>query len=1161
MNKSAIKKFATSARKSLIESIKRQVLLYGIKKDKVDKPDYQSDDAVIINGIVYPKEVKDQLSKLTHRLNTIGYESLIEEVAYTWFNRFIALRFMEVNKYLSVNTLALSSSTKGKSEPDIITDALKLNLPVDKEKIYYYQDKKDTNSLYRYLIITLCNHLNKYLPFMFERINDYTELLFPDNILSSQSFIRSMVDDIPIEDFTQVEIIGWMYQFYVSERNDEVQALLKKNIKVTKENIAPITQRFTPKWIVKYMVENTIGSLWTSTYKQSSLNDLKYLIKPAEQEDEVNKILSSITPSSISPEEIKILDPAAGSGHILVYAFELLYEIYKEAGYMPSSIPKLILQKNLYGLEIDDRAAQLASFALLMKARGYKKNILDENIIPNILSIQESNEISNLDTLKYPNLNYLTNIFHDAKEYGSIIQIGDFDYDTTLKELNTLKESQDLISQDLYEKLFPLLIQAQIMTDKYDCVITNPPYMGSGNMNPTLSSFVQKYYKDSKSDMFAVFMELCIKMAKDNGYVGMISQHQWMFLSSFEKLRVKLLNSITINSMAHLGSRAFKEVGGEVVQNTMFSLKKINIQDYIPTFVRLVGINNADVKERTFLTGEDRFCKVTMKNLLKIPGYPLTYWISNKVRKIFENSKKVEDIAESKAGLQTGDNGKFIRFWYEVIANKIGLYLNNRNNTINHEPKWFPINKGGGYRKWYGNNEWVVNWENDGYDIRNYKDRSGKLSAVVRNKRYYFNEGLISNLICVSNFAVRYSTKGFIFDISAPTLFSTKNKIQFLAAFLNTALINVFLNILNPSLNFPPGNIASLPIIIPEDEGTLSTINTLAQSCIDISRTEWDSRETSWDFKANELIRLKDSSNLIQSSVDNYIKYWTDKFNTLHSNEEKLNKIFIDIYDMADELTPDVDKKDITILKDEALVSNVDLIFKQEVLVKHLISYAVGVIFGRYSLDTPGIAYAGGEYDSTKYISYIPDKDAILPVLSDDYFEDDIVSKFIEFLKVAFSKSTLSQNIEYIANTLGKNANESSIQRIRRYFVNDFYKEHLKMYKKRPIYFMFSSGPAKAFNALVYIHRYNSSTLAKLRLDYLHHLISKLDSTEEMLKNDLITQAIKISRKLAEISKQRQELKRYDELLHNHADKNIEIDLDDGIKINYAKFESLVVSI
>lgn len=1146
MNKSSIKKFATSARISLIESIKRQALIYGISKDKITPPTISSDDAVIINGVVYSKEIKNQLVRLTNRLSQIGYDSLVEEVAYTWFNRFIALRFMEVNRYLPVNTLVLSSSIKGKTEPDILTDALNLNLPIDKNKVFFFQDRKDTLGLYKYLIIILSNHLSKYLPFMFEKINDYTELLFPDNILSSQSFIRSMVDDIPEEDFTNIEIIGWIYQFYVSERNDEAQALLSKNIKVSKEYIAPITQRFTPKWIVKYMVENTIGSYWTSTYKNSSLNNLKYLIKPAKQEEEVDKILSSITPLSINPEEIKILDPAAGSGHILVYAFEVLYEIYKEAGYMPSSIPKLILEKNLYGLEIDDRAAQLALFALVMKARNYKKDILDEEVSLNIASIQESNDIPDIDRTNYPNLYYLTQKFYDAKEYGSIIEIDGFDYKSSLKELDTLKDSQDLLSLNLYERLLPLMKQAQIMTQKYDCVITNPPYLNTSNANLKLSSYVQKYYKDSKSDIFAVFMELCIRMSKDDRYVGMITQQQWMFLSSFEKLRIKLLNSITINSMAHLGSRAFEEIGGEVVQNTMFSLRKINLKSYKPTFVRLIGIHNPKEKEEKFLAGANRFYKSNIRDFFKIPGNPIAYWTSDKVKEIFFKNKKIGEVVSYTASLnKTAKNEKYLRFFWEINYKKIDI-----------NKKWVFYCKGGEFRKWYGNNELVIDWS---VSARTFYEKYK--TANLLKKEYWFKLGITWTMVSSSFFSARYVTPGFIFDMGGPAIFPKNENIFLFLSFLCSIIGFNFIKILNPTINYQPGNIASLPIIIPDDKGTLDVIDTLAQSCIDISRIEWDSRETSWDFKTNELIHLKDSSNLIEKSVNSYIDYWTEKLNTLHKNEEELNKIFIDIYDMADELTPEVDKKDITILKEETTILNGNLVFKKEILIKQLISYAVGAMLGRYSLDSPGISYAGGEFDNSKYSSFIPDKDAIIPILQDDYFEDDIVTKFIEFLKAAFSKETLSQNIEYIADTLSRNSNESAMQKIRRYFVSEFYKDHLKMYKKRPIYFMFSSGPLKAFNALVYIHRYDSSTIAKLRLDYLHHLISKLDNTEQMLKNDTTTPQVKISKKLAEISKQKEELRKYDELLRHYADKNIEIDLDDGIKINYAKFESLVVGI
>ncbi|MHB8276473.1 MAG: BREX-1 system adenine-specific DNA-methyltransferase PglX, partial [Candidatus Humimicrobiaceae bacterium] len=809
---------------------------------------------------------------------------------------------------------------------------------------------------------------------------------------------------------------------------------------------------------------------------------------------------------------------------------------------------KLTLEKNLYGLEIDDRAAQLASFALVMKARSYKKDILDEYINLNILSIQESNNISDLDSSKYPNLYYLTQKFYDAKEYGSIIEIDGFDYASYLKELNILKESQDLFSQDLYEKMLPLVKQAHIMAQKYDCVITNPPYMGSGNMNPRLSEYVQKHYKDSKSDMFAVFMELCIKMARDNGYVGMITQHQWMFKQIFKNLRYKILANLSISSMAHLGPRAFEEIGGEIVQNTMFALIKKNIKKYKPTFIKLLSVNNPKEKENIFLSGNFRFYNFSIQDFLCMPDFLITYYyITRKTREIFIKFKKFSELANLITGLTTGNDDIFIKLWFETNKDNISIF--NQKNPI-----FYPITLGGFNRKWYGNNEFIILWRNNGEEIKNYSS-SSSLSGL----NLFFKKGITWSKLSMEKLYCRYQPNGYIFKNTSSFIFT--ELIKYYISFLNTKVSQYLINVIDLSFGFTVGTVGKIPTIIPEDNGILDNINSFATSSIDISKQEWDSREISWDFKTNELIRLKDNSNLIEKSVNNYIEYWTDKFNTLHRNEEDLNKIFIDIYNMADELTPVVDKKDITILKEETTILNDNLTFKKEILIKHLISYAVGTMLGRYSLDTPGISYAGGEFDITRYSSCIPDKDAMTPILQDDYFEDDIVSKFIEFLKVVFSKETLTQNIEYIADTLSKNTNESSTQRIRRYFINEFYKDHLKMYKKRPIYFMFSSGPNKAFNALVYIHRYNRSTIAKLRLDYLHHLISKLDSTEQMLKNDSTTPQVKISKKLAEISKQRQELKKYDELLRHYADKNIEIDLDDGIKINYAKFESLVAEI
>lgn len=1243
MNKSALKNFATQARTELRDKIKIKALQIGITEENTKKESVQSSDSVFIEGRQLIIEERSQRNKLIEEINIKGYNQVVEEVAYTWFNRFTALRFMEVNNYLPTRVKVLSSEIEGSYEPDIIKEALNIDLDIDKELVYKLKTSSENDAidrLYKYLIIKQCNALNDILPLMFEKIMDYTELLFPDGLLAEGSFLRVMTDtnNIPEENWQNVEVIGWLYQYYISERKDEVFAALKKNKKIEKIDIAPATQLFTPHWIVRYMVENSVGKLWQEGHPNEELKkEWKYYIEQADQEEEVQKQLDKIKEEAkkLKVEDIKIIDPAMGSGHILVYAFDLLYDIYLSEGYIAHEIPKLIIEKNLYGIDIDKRAFQLSYFALMMKGRSKSRRFFNEQVKVNIISIEESNEFPK-EAIKYflsskslemekqiveTDLEYLVDIFHDAKEYGSILKVEKINFDLIEKRLEEIKK---IAPEDIFElqhrdkilAIIPDLVkQGKIMSDKYDAMITNPPYMGSKGMNPKLSEFVRKEYPDTKADLFAVFMELDEHIVKKDGYMAMINQHSWMFLSSFEKYRVKMLESRTINSMLHLGARAFEEIGGEVVQSTAFVNRKNRLSGYKGTYIRLIDYNNADLKEEKMLEAilnpnvDYRYTSVT-DNFEKIPGSPLAYWVSEKFIRNFNNSP-LNQIGEPKSGLSTTDNTRFLRYWSEVYFSNIGLNYINTNQTADKKNMWYPYNKGGHYRKWYGNRDYIVNWYNDGEEIK--IAAKGASGGRIVNPEYYFKESLSWSSLATGDFSIRYSDSGSIFDSKGSSCFSDKY-LMYLVGFLNTNVAMDFLKVLSPTLDFNPGSVAKIPVILNEKYKSL--IKRLAKYNIKLSRTDWDSFETSWDFKIHPLIdvELKDKifcetqddkledqnnkckardnkreaqnnnnschferseeskqkNNRIEEALNNWKRFTSLQFNQLKLNEEELNRIFIEIYGLQEELTPEVEDKDITITKVVEEKSEEDkknsYIIDRKQAIESFLSYAVGCMFGRYSLDEEGLAYAGGEFDISKYKTFPADKDNVIPVLSDSYFEDDIVYKFEQFVKVTFGEATLNENLKYIAESLGVKGDETPKETIRRYFLNDFYKNHTQIYKKRPIYWMFSSGKEKAFNALIYMHRYNRSTLARIRTDYLHVLQSRYDIERKNLKDriaeeDNAAQKKRYEKQLKDLEKKILELEKYDEKLHTMADQMIEIDLDDGVKVNYEKFDGLVAKI
>jgi hypothetical protein len=1208
MDKTAIKNFAVWARKKLIEDIKQKAYEIGITEKEIKEPEVSTSDTIIIGDRTLNKAEMQQRKSLVSRIREKGFNNVIEEVAYTWFNRFIALRFMEVNEYLPTGVRVLSSIEPGKKEPDIIKEALNIDLDIDRELVYRLQDDNDTEALYRYLLVKQCNALKEILPGLFEKIEDYTEILLPSNLLGEGSVIRRLVDDIPEEDFKdQVEIIGWMYQYYISEKKDEVFEGLKKNIKITKENIPAATQLFTPDWIVKYMVENSLGRLWLEGHPDEELKSKwKYYLEEAEQEPEVQKQLEEIRAKSrdIRPEDIKVLDPAMGSGHILVYAFDVLYDIYKSAGYSERDIPRLILENNLYGLDIDDRAAQLAYFAVMMKARSKSRRIFREKVNLNVCAIQESNGfpkeaidylVNSKETeiekrINRADVEYLINVFYDAKEYGSILDVKPIDFDAIERRLEEIRNggTQNIFEFQhrniILEKIPALVKQARIMSQKYDVVCTNPPYMGRKGMNSVLINYIDENYKESKYDLYSVFIKKGCNFNKCQGFTSMITMHSWMYLTTFKEFREYLLKNNLIILMIHLGPRAFEEISGEVVQTCAFILRGHNISDYKGSYIRLIDYN-AKEKEKEFYNNDNYYVGLKQNEFFYIPGCPVVYWVSKNVINCFLNNKPIGEIEDIKSGLTTGNNDVYLKYWYEIEHDNIEF-----NHIENEEKskKWHPHTKGGSYRKWYGNYDYVINWANNGKDVKNFK------GSYIRNEQYYFKSGVTWSQTSSNAFSARLLPKNFIINAESPTLFCNEKDIHYYLGLFNSKVYNEFLNIINPTLHFLVGDISRLPVVNKQHS---EKVYKLVEQNLVIVKTDWDSFETSWDFKKHPLLTHKGSSTTIEQAFNNWAAFAEKQFNQLKANEEELNRIFIEIYGLQDELTPDVEDKDVTVhriynTKDDIPESmkGSNYVLTREDVIKSFISYAVGCMFGRYSIDSEGLIYAGGDFkdkwkcengqwkvrkivkdDEGKVIedtwvdaTFVPDMDNILPITDDEYFEDDIVSRFIEFLKVTFGEDTLEENLDYIADTLGRKSSETARQAIRRYFLKDFYKDHVQVYQKRPIYWLFDSGKQDGFKALIYMHRYDEFTVARVRTDYLHKLQKSYEA--EIKRLDIIIDSnvsqrekTNARKKKEKILKQMEECLQYDQVIAHVANQRIKIDLDDGVSVNYSKFQGIEV--
>lgn len=1164
MDKSAIIEFSNKVRDKLNAEVRSQAAYYGILPKEIHAVQEHA-DSVIINGKVFNSRIKSQRSQLVKQIKEKGYEQVMEEVTYTWFNRLVALKFMEMNGCLPDQIKVFTSTDPSKTEPDLLTNALKLDfLNLDRDLVLDLKAENKDEELYKYLILKLCNYLNKIMPFLFEKIEDYTELLFPDKLLHTGSVLYDLNSIIPEEDWKEVEIIGWIYQDYIAPKKDKVFADLKKNVKISKENIPAVTQLFTPHWIVRYLVENSLGRLWMLNRPESSLVDrMEYYIKPEQQETDFLKINS--------PEELKICDPACGSGHMLVYAFDLLYAIYEEEGYTPSEIPEMILTHNLFGIEIDKRAGELAGFALTMKARGRDRHFFKKQVQPNICMLENVVfEQGELDAyIDVVGSELFTNAhrdtlfqFSEADNFGSLIRPAAKDVSYLLRLLESKNLSGNLSYLSTHQNVLKVLKQADYLSPKYYVVIANPPYMGSKGVNNRLRTFAQDNYTDSKSDLFAMFIERNLDLAVQKGVVAMITMQSWMFLSSYENLRKSILSKKTILSMAHFGVRAFDSIGGEVVSTTAFVIENTLHPNYKGSYLRLVDGNCEADKETELKAKKSEPFYASAVDFMKIPGNPIAYWVSEQVAQIFYKSRKFEDVGKTRRGLQTGDSGRFIRKWFEVESNNVAASLDKNSAKISGV-KWFLFNSGGAYRKWYGNIEDVVNWKNDGKEIK----ATGK--AIIPSENLYFKQAITWPKVSSGKCSFRWFGDGIIPGDAGPCFYDESNLMETVLCFANSKVSLTFLSFLSPTLNFEVGVMAKMPII---DVGVGKT-QQLYQNCISLVRADWDSYETSWDFTTLPLLQ---SEYLQPTLAETYTKlrtHWKEMTLEMQRLEEENNRIFIEAYGLQEELTPEVPLSEITLTcnpyyryGNNKTEEELEALLLTDT-VKELISYAVGCMFGRYSPEKEGLILANqGEKladfrEKVPGASFLPDEDNIIPILDDEYYTDDIVGRFKEFLKLTFGAETLSENLDFIAGALSKK-NEAPEKVIRNYFLKDFYSDHLKMYKKRPIYWLFtSSEKGKAFNALVYMHRYDKTALAKMRIDYLLDFESKLDAQRSLLEKEIAENSKnsgKAESELVKLNKKINELVKYDELLKNKADQMIEIDLDDGVVENYKKFEGLV---
>ncbi|MDE8220865.1 BREX-1 system adenine-specific DNA-methyltransferase PglX [Erysipelothrix rhusiopathiae] len=1165
MNKTAIKNFAVWARKELIEKSTQRAKIYGIEKDQE-----MTEMDTALNGQILTKNEKNARTVLIDKIKKEGFDQTIEEVAYTWFNRFIALRFMEVNGYLPSH-IRVFSSEDNEFEPQILSEAIHIELDgLDQSKVLdLYNVGNKEEELFSYLLITQCNALNQVLPGMFQKINDYTELLLPDGLLREGSVIDSMIKDIPEDDWKkQVQIIGWLYQYYNEERKDEVINIYKGN--VSKEDIPAATQVFTTDWVVRYIVDNSLGRYWIERNPQSALRDkLEFFV---ESKDEQIQYVDE----KIDPRELRILDNCVGSGHFLLYEFDVLMEIYKEYGYREREAVEYVLQDNLYGLDIDERARQLAYFSLMMKARSYSRRILTKEIEPNLYAIPESNNVNKeyIDlfgssltvenrTLARKSIEELLSTFKDGKNFGSIIPVDAFDYDLCKSYIDDVDHSKiNIFTYDAYEfqrQITTILKVAQIMATKYHVVATNPPYLN--RMNGQLKEYVDKHYKDYKTDLFSVFMYRNFDLCSPGGYSGFMTPFVWMFIKSYEKLREYIIKNKSITSLIQMEYSAFEEA---TVPICSFVLKNAQ-EDSEGLYFRLseftggMEVQKEKTLEAIANPNCDYFYETSENNFERIPGMPIAYWASENLVDSF-GKETIDNYAKVITGMTIGDNKKYLRQWYEVNFRRVSLYADSIEKIDLDKNNWIPYSKGGPRRQWYGNYDYVVNW----------KERANFNRAKTTLKHLYLKRAITWPFITSGKFSARVLPKGSQWDVAgSPCFIKDINDEKYVLGFMTSVVCNYILNIINPTINVQANDISNLPLIKRKDYEEQIIVN--VENNISLSQLDWDMHETSWEFKGSPLLANK-SDGLIASAYESYKTQVNERFMKLKENEEELNRIFIEIYGLEDELTPDVADKDITVAKifdkkediDEEIKGNRYIMTREDV-VKNFLSYFVGCLMGRYSLDEEDLVFAGGDFHSAKYSSFKADVDGVLPLTDAQYFEEDIVETFIQFLKVTFGEEHINENLNFIASELKGKQTDPARDKIRNYFLNDFYADHCKMYKKLPIYWQYDSGKNNACKGLLYLHRYNKDTFARIRINYVFEIQDRYRQELARLETKIdvanVSERVALQKEADALKKKILESQTFEEKIQHLADSYIAIDLDDGVAENYKKFKDVLTKI
>jgi type II restriction/modification system DNA methylase subunit YeeA len=1155
METSKLKKFAQFARRSLMEQVSAKLKL------------------VLAENSAARREKAKTVKGLEDAIKGHGREQVIERVAYIWFNRFCALRFMDVNRYTRIGVV---SPAEGQFQPEILAEAKMGHIDEEmvhdkiRQQIFALLDGKAPSrdpqgEAYCLLVVAACNFWNMAMPFLFQRIDDYTELLMPDDLLSGNSILAYTREAMTPDACEDVEVIGWLYQFYISEKKDEVFDGLKKNKKITPENIPAATQLFTPHWIVRYLVENSLGRLWLLNRPVSKLvEQMDYYIKPEQAETDFLRIAK--------PEGIKICDPACGSGHMLTYAFDLLYVIYEEEGYEPAEIPEKILTHNLYGIEIDERAGELAAFALTMKARAKQRRFFNKGVKPNICVLENVHfdegelkdyvDFAGRDLFTWP-LHTTLRQFEEADNFGSLIRPDVTDVDGMLKILETKNVSGHLFLSLTHQKVLQALRQADYLSPKYHVVIANPPYMGGGGMNGRLKVFSQDSFPNSKSDLFGMFIERNLDLALKRGLVAMITMQSWMFLSSFESLRSKILGQDTLVSMAHLGARAFDSIGGEVVSTTAFVLENDSKPEYKGGYLRLINGNSESEKENALRDAVNNrncgwFYLASAEAFKKIPGSPIAYWVNEQIISIFSSAQRFDEIGKTRRGLQTGDAGRFIRGWYEVSWDRIGRNLT-KEEAADSGFKWFLFNSGGTFRKWYGNIEDVVNWQEDGADIK----ATGK--AIIPSEHLYFKQAITWPKVSSGRCSFRWFPDGIIPGDAGPCFYDESELQDAVLCFSNSKVALSFLQFLSPTLNFEVGVMAKMPIIIPDRNAT----DHLHRDAIKIHKADWDSYETSWEFNSFPLLNPDYRQATLKATYQKLRVHWREMTLEMQRLEEENNRIFIEAYGLHDELTPEVPLNEITLTcnphyryGNDKSEDELEALLLADTM-RELVSYAVGCMFGRYALDKPGLILANQGETIEDYLKWVPepsfpaDDDNVIPMLDGDWFTDDIAERFRQFLRVAFGDEHYEENIQFVEKALGKNGKARDI---RDYFLKDLYNDHVRRYKKRPIYWLFSS-PKGNFNALIYMHRYRPDTVSVVLNEYLREFRTKLTSHKNHLEAVSISasasqgEKTKALKEIEKITKMIAEMEEYErEVLYPLATEQVEIDLDDGVKVNYPKF-------